>query len=156
MANQKQKKQALLGSVQAKKGLQQPTNKRLTPQQLQMQQQLLKQRQLMQQQGLQDEPKKPSLKKWITLVVILVIAVLFPKPQLIAYEKLGMVAESVYWPGLPGIDPVLFDSNLHPRPALERNTLYLCIDKNNPDSCQKYQIVAKQGFVAAVKKLISD
>lgn len=155
MTNPKQKKQALLGSVQAKKTIQQPANKRLSPQQ----QQLLRQKQLMQQQAAAaalGESKKPSLKKWITLVVILMLAVLFPKPQLIAYEKLGMVAESVYWPGLPGVDPILFDSNLHPRPALDRNTLYLCIDKNNPDSCQKYQIVAKNGFFAAIKKLFSD
>ncbi|OHU86768.1 MULTISPECIES: hypothetical protein [Pseudoalteromonas] len=98
--------------------------------------------------------KSPT--KWIVLGVIMLIALVFPKPKLITYEKLGLVSQSVYWGGLPGIDPVLFDSNLHPRPALERDTLYLCADLNNPDSCQKYQIIEQNGFISALKKLILD
>lgn len=156
MANQQQKKQALLGATSAKKQIKRPANKKPSPQQLQRQQQLLRQQQLAQQAAQAEQPKKFNTKRWGTAAVLLIIAILFPKPQLITYEKLGMVAESVYWPGLPGLNPVLFDSNLHPRPALARNTLYLCVEENNPDSCQRYQIVAKKGFFAAMIKLISN
>ncbi|MBD1582534.1 hypothetical protein [Pseudoalteromonas sp. S16_S37] len=99
--------------------------------------------------------KKP-IGKWVALAVFTLVAFIFPKPKLITYEKLGLVSQSVYWDGLPGIDPVLFDSNLHPRPALERNTLYLCVDQNNPNTCQKYQILEQAGFISALKKLALD
>ncbi|CAM4254370.1 hypothetical protein BIW53_13725 [Pseudoalteromonas byunsanensis] len=103
------------------------------------------------------QPKaRKSPTKWIVLGVIMLIVLLFPKPKLITYEKLGLVSQSVYWGGLPGIDPVLFDSHLHPRPALDRDTLYLCADLNNPDSCQKYQIIEQNGFISALKKLLLD
>jgi hypothetical protein len=147
----KNKKQALLGQVQGKhkaritrtphkanltieKATEQPKNKAKLQQ--------------------TDVNKRPT--KWIVLGVLTLAAIIFPKPQLITYEKLGLVSQSVYWSGALGFDPVLFDSNLHPRPALDRNTLYLCVDENNPDSCQKYQIIEQGGFIPALKKLIMD
>ncbi|CCQ09594.1 putative orphan protein [Pseudoalteromonas luteoviolacea B = ATCC 29581] len=154
MANQQQKKQALLGGTQAKKQVKRPANKQVAAQ-LQRQQQILKQ-QAAAQQTAANSPKKNVVNKLITLVVVLIIAIIFPKPQLISYEKLGMVATSVYWPGLPGLDPVLFDSALHPRPALDKGTLYLCIEKTNPDSCQKYNIVDRKGFFSAIGHLFSN
>ncbi|QUI64158.1 hypothetical protein GSF04_17370 [Pseudoalteromonas sp. A22] len=150
------KKQSLLGQVQSnqKKRTSTTKNRRPSPQQIAA----MKAQQTAQAQQAQiatdnDRPKGKS--KWITLAVIGILFVVLPKPQLITYEKLGLVASSVYWPGLPGIDPVLFDSNLHPKPALERNTLYLCHDLKNPDTCQKYQIIKQEGFIAAMMELIS-
>ncbi|MEJ6473333.1 hypothetical protein [Pseudoalteromonas piscicida] len=149
------KKQSLLGQVQPNKK-KQPSraNKRKpSPQQLAaLKAQQAAALQAQQQNVAEDKPKGKG--KWITLGVLLVLFLVFPKPQLITYEKLGLVANSVYWPGIPGIDPVLFDSNLHPKPALERNTLYLCHDLKNPDSCQKYQIIKQEGFISAMIKLV--
>ncbi|MCG7553971.1 hypothetical protein KIJ96_14980 [Pseudoalteromonas piscicida] len=149
------KKQSLLGQVQSnqKKRTSTTKNRRPSPQQIAA----IKAQQTAQAQQAQtatdnDRPKGKG--KWIALAVIGILFVVLPKPQLITYEKLGLVASSVYWSGLPGIDPVLFDSNLHPKPALERNTLYLCHDLKNPDSCQKYQIVKQEGFIAAMMKLL--
>ncbi|MFC3033890.1 hypothetical protein ACFOEE_15330 [Pseudoalteromonas fenneropenaei] len=153
MANQ-QKKQALLGKVPAQQKSKRPVNKQQA-QQLQRQMQIQRNKEMTARENTQPD-KKLNVKRWSVGLIVLLVAIIFPKPQLISYEKLGLVAESVYWPGLPGVDPVLFDSNLHPRPALERNTLYLCVNKNDPDSCQKYNIVSKQGFFAALKKLIMD
>ncbi|WP_010606665.1 hypothetical protein [Pseudoalteromonas maricaloris] len=151
------KKQSLLGQVQSnqKKRTSTTKNRRPSPQQIAA----IKAQQTAQAQQAQtatdnDRPKGKG--KWIALAVIGILFVVLPKPQLITYEKLGLVASSVYWPGLPGIDPVLFDSNLHPKPALERNTLYLCHDLKNPDTCQKYQIIKQEGFIAAMMKLLQS
>ncbi|WP_462154148.1 hypothetical protein [Pseudoalteromonas piscicida] len=150
------KKQSLLGQVQSnqKKRTSTTKNRRPSPQQIAA----MKAQQTAQAQQAQtatDNNRPKGKGKWIALAVIGILFVVLPKPQLITYEKLGLVASSIYWPGLPGIDPVLFDSNLHPKPALERNTLYLCHDLKNPDTCQKYQIIKQEGFIAAMMELIS-
>ncbi|ALU42615.1 hypothetical protein [Pseudoalteromonas rubra] len=153
---QRPKKQALLNQVDARSKNKRPKQKkRLSPQQ----QRALQQQQLQQQAQLaaaQQEEAKPNKTRWIITAVVLLLMIVFPKPKLITYEKLGLVAQSVYWPGLPGVDPVLFDSNLHIRPALEQNTLYLCQDERDPDSCQKYQIIEQQGFISAFMKMLFD
>ena len=153
MSNQS-KKQSLLGQVnpQQKKRQSSQKKKRLSPQQQNV---AMAQAQLAQTQ-LNNPRKQKGIKRWITLGTIALLIIVFPKPQLITYEKLGVVATSVYWSALPGLDPVIFDSSLHPRPALDRNTLYLCVDKQNPDTCQKYQIIKKEGFISAIKKLLLD
>ena len=153
MSNQS-KKQSLLGQVnpQQKKRQSSQKKKRLSPQQ---QRAAMAQAQLAQTQ-LNNPPKQKGIKRWITLGIIALLFIVFPKPQLITYEKLGVVATSVYWSALPGLDPVIFDSSLHPRPALDKNTLYLCMNKLDPDTCQKYQIIKKEGFFSALKALISN
>lgn len=151
------KKQSLLGQVQSnqKKRTSTTKSRRPSPQQIAaMKAQQTAQAQQAQTATDNDRPKGKN--KWIALAVIGVLFVVLPKPQLITYEKLGLVANSVYWPGLPGIDPVLFDSNLHPKPALERNTLYLCHDLKDPNTCQKYQIIKQEGFIAAMMKLLQS
>ncbi|WMO12979.1 hypothetical protein [Pseudoalteromonas piscicida] len=154
------KKQSLLGQVQSnqKKRTSTTKNRRPSPQQIAAMkaQQTAQAQQAQQAQTATDNDRPKGKGKWITLAVIGILFVVLPKPQLITYEKLGLVASSVYWPGLPGIDPVLFDSNLHPKPALERNTLYLCHDLKNPDTCQKYQIIKQEGFIAAMMKLLQS
>lgn len=150
----KSKKQSLLGQVnpQQKKRQSSQKNKRLSPQQ---QRAAMAQAQLAQTQ-LNNPPRQKGIKRWITLGIIALLIILFPKPQLITYEKLGVVATSVYWSALPGLEPVIFDSSLHPRPALDKNTLYLCMNKQDPDTCQRYQIIKKEGFFSALKALISN
>ena len=150
MSNQS-KKQSLLGQAQPQKK-KRPSNqkkKRPSPQQ--------QRATLAQAQAHQSVSEKPKgIKRWIILSIIALIFIVFPKPQLITYEKVGVVATSVYWSALPGLDPVIFDSSLHPRPALDKNTLYLCMDKLDPDTCQKYQIIKKEGFFGALRALISN
>lgn len=150
MSNQS-KKQSLLGQIQPQKK-KRPSNqkkKRSSPQQ-----QRAAQAQAQAQQSVSEKSK--GIKRWIILSIIALIFIVFPKPQLITYEKVGVVATSVYWSALPGLDPVIFDSSLHPRPALDKNTLYLCMNKLDPDTCQKYQIIKKEGFFSALRALISN
>jgi hypothetical protein len=151
MSNQS-KKQSLLGQSKPQQKKRQSNQKknRLSPQQ---QRAALAQTQPTQ---IKDSPKPKGIKRWVVLGIVALLFIIFPKPQLITYEKLGVVATSVYWSALPGLEPVIFDSALHPRPALDKNTLYLCINKLDPDTCQKYQIIKKEGFFSALKVLISN
>ena len=97
--------------------------------------------------------QEPKAKKGllITLAIIAVIIVAFPKPTLLTYKKLGMVSESIYWPGVFGYGATLIDSNLHPKFDDKRKSLYLCRDLQNPQSCQKYQVIADDGLISAIK-----
>jgi hypothetical protein len=74
-----------------------------------------------------------------------------PKPTLLTYKKLGMVGKSIYWPGVFGYGATLVDSHLHPKFDDKRKSLYLCSDLQNPQSCQKYQVIADDGLISAIK-----
>ena len=73
----------------------------------------------------------------VTLGIITVIILAFPKPTLLTYKKLGMVSESIYWPGVFGYGAVIVDSNLYPQFDSNRKSLYLCSDLKKPQSCSK-------------------
>ncbi|TMN71366.1 hypothetical protein CWB85_11205 [Pseudoalteromonas sp. S1727] len=99
---------------------------------------------------------KKSRTGLICAAIAACIILITPKPQLLTYEKLGLVTQSVYWPGLFGHGTMLFDSHLQPTADLARNSLYLCQNNKQPDTCQKYRIIEQAGFFAAFKKLILD
>ncbi|WP_462158782.1 hypothetical protein [Pseudoalteromonas sp. GB56] len=89
-------------------------------------------------------------------LAIAVIAFIFtPKPQLITYQKLGMVTSSVYLPPVLG-GPSLVDSSLVIQSEPENNSLYLCHNLAQASSCQKYQIVKREGVFAVIMHLLSD
>ncbi|MEL0654104.1 hypothetical protein V6257_03595 [Pseudoalteromonas issachenkonii] len=88
---------------------------------------------------------------FISLVLVIVMILAFPKPTLLTYKKLGMVSESVYWPGFLGHGATLIDSNLHPNYDSSRESLYLCSDLQKPQSCQKYQVIADNGLFSAIR-----
>ncbi|HCV01753.1 hypothetical protein E5N72_13735 [Pseudoalteromonas sp. MEBiC 03607] len=108
------------------------------------------------QQSIPEIELKKSKARWYTLAAVVLILLITPKPILITYEKLGMVSQSVFWPGIFGYGANLFDSTLSPRADLSRNVIYLCQDKRKPDTCQKYRVTDKSGFFAAMKKLTID
>ena len=97
-----------------------------------------------------DQPVKSKKGLLITLAIIFAVAIIFPKPTLLTYKKLGMVSESIYWPGVFGKGAMLIDSNLHPQLDSKRKSLYLCSDLQKPQSCQKYQVIADNGLFAAI------
>ena len=106
--------------------------------------------------GSQLKPHSSSAKCGIKLTmlfiftILLLILVLVPKPSLLTYKKSSMVSQSVYWPGLFSSEPKLQDSTLHPRLDKEHRTLYLCIDLQQPQSCQKYRIIAEEGIFSVL------
>tara|TARA_R110000822_G_scaffold49435_5_gene129546 strand:- start:5741 stop:6253 length:513 start_codon:yes stop_codon:yes gene_type:complete len=86
-----------------------------------------------------------------TLGLLLFIIIIIPKPTLLSYHKLGMVSNSIYWPGVFGYGATLLDSNLQPQLDSKRKALYLCTDTVNSKSCQKYKVIADNGIIAAIK-----
>ncbi|MBQ4833074.1 hypothetical protein J8L70_07465 [Pseudoalteromonas sp. MMG010] len=99
-------------------------------------------------------PQKKTRSKKVGFTLLascLLVLFIFPKPTLLSYQKLGMLSESIYWPGFFGYGSRLVDSHFHPQVDSDRKTLYLCSDKANPKSCQKYTIVADKGVVSALK-----
>ncbi|MFY8273098.1 hypothetical protein AAEU32_03090 [Pseudoalteromonas sp. SSDWG2] len=100
--------------------------------------------------------KSSSAKLMLYIFICITLVFLFiPKPQLITYEKLGMVSTSVYLPELLG-GPSLVDSSLHVQSIIEGDSLYLCQDITQANTCQKYQIVKQDGFISALSHLISS
>ena len=142
------KKQSLLGKTPQRKKPTASTNKRQAPTQTRA----VKESSV--------SPELPVTKKsrtgLIAAVIIVCAILIIPKPQLLTYEKLGLVTQSVYWPGLFGYGAMLFDSNLQPNADLARNSLYLCQNNKQPETCQKYRITEQAGFFSALKKLILD
>ncbi len=106
--------------------------------------------------GSQLKPHSSSTKRGTKLTLFflftisLLILVLVPKPSLLTYKKSSMVSQSVYWPGGFSSEPKLLDSTLHPRLDTQRRTLYLCIDLQQPQSCQKYRIIAEEGIFSVL------
>lgn len=86
-----------------------------------------------------------------TLGLLLFIIIIIPKPTLLSYHKLGMISNSIYWPGVFGYGARLLDSNLQPQLDSKRKALYLCTDTVNSKSCQKYKVIADNGIIAAIK-----
>ena len=142
------KKQSLLGKTPERKKPTQTKRQRPTRQQ--------QARAQAAQQSAPEIELKKSKTRWYALAAVVLILLITPKPVLITYEKLGMVSQSVFWPGVFGYGANLFDSTLSPRADLSRNIIYLCQDKRKPDTCQKYRVKEQSGFFAAMKKLIMD
>ncbi|KAF7774275.1 hypothetical protein PCIT_a0689 [Pseudoalteromonas citrea] len=140
------KKQSLLGQAQGKRPNRRPSQKKASP---------TANKPAADSTAIIEE-KSSSKVKWLIMAALILLIILFPKPKLLTYEKLGLVAQSIYWPGLPGVDPILLDSTLYPQPALDRNTLYLCADRANPKTCHKYQIIEQKGVFSAIYKYILD
>ncbi|MEO2266375.1 hypothetical protein V1358_03395 [Pseudoalteromonas sp. YIC-656] len=100
--------------------------------------------------------KSASSKLIFYAIIIAIIAFIFtPKPQLLTYQKLGMVTSSVYLPPILG-GPSLVDSSLVVQSEPEDNSLYLCHDLGQTNTCQKYQIVKREGVFAVIVHLFSD
>lgn len=104
-----------------------------------------------------DTPVKKSHKTlWMFLGLCALIALVFPKPQLLTYKKLNTVATSIYWPGLLGVEAMLFDSDLELAGEIEQGKIFLCAPNNPNVGCQKYQIVNHEGFFAVIRHLTMD
>ena len=142
------KKQSLLGKTPQRKKPTASTNKRKAPTQTRA----------VKETSVSSEviATKKSRTGLIAVAIVIAVILIIPKPQLLTYEKLGLVTQSVYWPGLFGHGAMLFDSHLQPNADLSRNSLYLCQNNKQPDTCQKYRITEQGGFFSALNKLILD
>ncbi|MEC8207870.1 MAG: hypothetical protein VX076_08345, partial [Pseudomonadota bacterium] len=94
------KKQSLLGKTPERKKPTQAKRQRPVNQQ--------QARAQVAQQSIPEIELKKSKTRWYTLAAVVLILLITPKPILITYEKLGMVSQSVFWPGIFGYGANLF------------------------------------------------
>ncbi|WP_016956312.1 hypothetical protein [Catenovulum agarivorans] len=100
--------------------------------------------------------KKPSKAKWYFLALLAIVAALVPYPKVITYEKLGIVAESIYVPSRFGSKAMLLDTNADVQLDSQNRWLYLCNTLQGERHCNRYDIVETQGFFAAVNKYLNQ
>ena len=101
--------------------------------------------------NLTDEAKKTNTKSVKFLVFIVFLAIIYfisPKPQLLTYEKVGIINKSIYWPGFYNFKPFILDSNLKANANIRANHLFLCHETITTLPCQKYRIINTEGLFA--------
>ena len=96
--------------------------------------------------------KSKGYKRKLALFILVLLAVICPKPGLISYQKLGLVSKSIYLPNwFNSQQGQLLDS--HHRVLLNQDleVLYLCPGTEvKPDNCQRYQIINNSGIWSAL------
>jgi len=89
-----------------------------------------------------------SIKLLGFFVFLSLIYFISPKPQLLTYEKMGMINKSIYWPGFYKFKPFILDSNLRANANIQANNLFLCHENITTLPCQKYKIINIEGPIA--------
>ena len=114
------------------------------------------------------QPKKKSgvFKRLMLtfLVLVLVGLVIVPKPQLIVYKKLNLVARSVYLPGWFGTPGQFIDSSQRVIINKSLELVYLCYaepqakkqSEQQKEQCYRYQFIEQQGLIAAINHYVDN
>lgn len=83
--------------------------------------------------------------------VLLVAAIIVPKPQLIVYKKLNLVSRSIYLPGWFGAPGKFLDSSQRVIINKPLNLIYLCFSIKQPkEQCNRYLFIEQKGMVPAL------
>ncbi|MCU4676292.1 hypothetical protein N7931_11710 [Catenovulum sp. 2E275] len=96
------------------------------------------------------QTKAPSKTKYYVMALFLVTLACLPYPKVIVYEKLGIVAQSIYIPSRFGSQPFILDSQYKINLDQHQRWLYLC-DEQNSRHCTRYDIVEIKGLFSAIK-----
>ncbi|MFT4925416.1 MAG: hypothetical protein ACI8WB_001509 [Phenylobacterium sp.] len=92
---------------------------------------------------------KKILQSFFLLLLIGLIVV--PKPQLIIYKKLSLVAQSVYLPGWFGAPGKFLDSNQRVIINKSLGLVYLCFSIEQPkEKCNRFQFLEQKGLFSAI------
>ncbi|WP_143871304.1 hypothetical protein [Catenovulum sediminis] len=94
--------------------------------------------------------KKKRNTKWYLMALLLIVAMFLPYPQVIVYEKLGVVAESIYIPSRFGSEDFMLDTNADVQIDNASRWLYLCTTLQNERQCNRFDIVEQRGFFSAI------
>jgi hypothetical protein len=103
--------------------------------------------------------KKQNTKSIKLLGFIVFLALIYfisPKPQLLTYEKMGLINKSIYWPGFYKFKPFILDSNLRANANIQANNLFLCHENIATLPCQKYKIINTEGPIAVAMFLYKE
>lgn len=107
-----------------------------------------------------DEPSEPTRSakksnlKYAFIALLLIALVIFPYPKVIIYEKLGVVAQSVYIPSRFGSAELFLDTHYQVELDKDHRWLYLC-DRQSKKHCNRYDIVEIKGVFPAIKLLLT-
>lgn len=93
--------------------------------------------------------KKSNL-RYAFIALLLIILVIFPYPKVIVYEKLGVVAQSIYIPSRFGSPEFFLDTHYQVDLENDHRWLYLC-DRQTKRHCNRYDIVEIKGVFSAMK-----
>lgn len=93
--------------------------------------------------------KKSNL-RYAFIALLLIILVIFPYPKVIVYEKLGVVAQSIYIPSRFGSSEVFLNTHYQVDLDQDHRWLYLC-DRQTKKHCNRYDIVEIKGVFSALK-----
>lgn len=89
-------------------------------------------------------------------LLVLVVFVIAPKPQLLEYHSAGLTTQSIYMPGWFGAEGTILDTNQRAVLAEDEQRLYLCFAEQSKEQCAKYQLRQQQGFIAATMFWVSS
>ncbi|WP_199609408.1 hypothetical protein [Flocculibacter collagenilyticus] len=145
------KRKKLLTKETGKKKLSQP-KAQPSPQQTQLD----KQRAEYEKKQLAEKKAKAAKIKFSLLALLVVIYIIIPKPQVLVYEKLNMVSESIYWPGFTKEQAIMLDTNQQVIIDEQLNIIYFCYRGENKQNCQKYTLIERKGMFAAAKLYFSN
>lgn len=81
---------------------------------------------------------------------LLIVLILFPKPQQITYRYGNLITESTYWDGLGG-SGVLFDARADfVKLDEDTNNLNICYSLKDEGSCITYKVLENKGFMGYI------
>ncbi|KMT65763.1 hypothetical protein [Catenovulum maritimum] len=103
----------------------------------------------------QPTEKSSSKVKIYLLAFLLLTLMVLPYPKVIVYEKLGIVAESVYIPSRFGSKDFFLDANAEVNIDDQQRWLYICNEIQGDQNCQRYDIVEIKGIFSVIGYFIS-
>lgn len=104
--------------------------------------------------------KKSGIVKKLMMAIVglsILAVIIAPKPQLLSYKKLGLVANSIYMPGWFGQPGTFLDSQQRVVIDKQLGLVYLCYGDVEPkENCNRYQFIEQQGMFAALSHYQSN
>jgi hypothetical protein len=83
--------------------------------------------------------------------LIFVAVLIVPKPKLLVYKKLDLVANSIYIPGWFGQPGFLLDSTQRVIVDESLGLVYLCYQKKQPkEHCNRFTFIEQKGVFSAI------
>jgi hypothetical protein len=97
--------------------------------------------------------KSSRVKKFVQFFFSLffIAFIIAPKPQLLIYKKLDLVANSIYIPGWFGQPGFLLDSDQRVVIDKPLGLVYLCYKKEQPkEHCNRFNFIEQKGIFSAL------
>lgn len=90
----------------------------------------------------------------LTMILLLMVAVIVPLPELVTYERANVVSKGVYWRGLGESGRLLDARASFVKIDEDTGYLFVCHDMPSMHACQQYRIIERQGPIAVLSHLL--